>query len=432
MAKTQPESKSPAVTGRHRPDVSSQARWMPFELLVALRFLREGRTQSVLILAGVTGGVAVIIFLTQLINQLQATIVDRVMGSQAHVVIRPLEEVTRRVLQPSSEEAVAAVVQPRPQRLRSVDQWEQMASLAAATPGVLAVSPVVSGPAFASRGGTSKSVAIMGVQPEDYRRVVQMDNYMTQGRFDLSGTRTLIGIDLATDLGVTVGDKLRVTSAGGRSETLDVAGLFDMGNRDLNRRWVFVTLKLGQTLLDLPGGVSNIDLTVTDLFGADAVADTLRAQTQLTVESWMQTNASLLSALSNQSASNNLIRSFVVIIVALGISSVLVVSVVQKQREIGILRAMGTGRRRIMAIFLLQGGLVGLVGSVLGAALAYGLLYFFSTILKGTDGKPMFAAELDLGLVAMASLVACGVGLLAASIPARSAARMDPVQAIRA
>jgi len=111
---------------------------------------------------------------------------------------------------------------------------------------------------------------------------------------------------------------------------------------------------------------------------------------------------------------------------------VLVVSVVQKQREIGILRAMGTGRRRIMAIFLLQGGLVGLVGSVLGAALAYGLLYFFSTILKGTDGKPMFAAELDLGLVAMASLVACGVGLLAASIPARSAARMDPVQAIRA
>ena len=426
-------AKTPALpNGRHRPDVSSQARWMPFELLVALRFLREGRMQSALILAGVTGGVAVIIFLTQLINQLQATIVDRVMGSQAHVVIRPLEEVTRRVLQPSDEQAVATIVQPRPQRLRSVDQWEQMASLAAATPGVLAVSPVVSGPAFASRGGTSKSVAIMGVQPEDYRRVVQMDNYMTRGRFDVSGTRALIGVDLATDLGVTVGDKLRVTSAGGRSETLDIGGLFDMGNRDLNRRWVFVTLKLGQTLLDLPGGVSNIDLTVTDLFGADAVANTLRAQTQLTVESWMQTNASLLSALSNQSASNNLIRSFVVIIVALGISSVLVVSVVQKQREIGILRAMGTGRRRIMAIFLLQGGLVGLVGSVLGAALAYGLLLFFSTILKGTDGKPMFAAELDLGLVGMASLVACGVGLLAASIPARSAARMDPVQAIRA
>jgi len=421
---------------RHLPhrrhDLSAWARWMPFELLVALRFLREGRTQTALILAGVTGGVAVIIFLTQLINQLQGTIIDRVLGSQAHVVIRPLEETTQRVLQGSPDQAVAALVQPRAQRLRSVDQWERVAALAAATPGVLAVSPVVSGPAFAARGGSNKSVALLGVQPEDYRRVVRMDGYMTRGRFDVSGNGTLIGTDLAQDLGVGVGDKLRVTSATGRSETLDITGLFDMGNRDLNRRWVFVTLKLGQTLLDLPGGVSNIDLTVTDLFGANAVADQLRAQTGLTVDSWMQTNSGLLNALSNQTVSNNLIRSFVVIIVALGISSVLVVSVVQKQREIGILRAMGAGRRRLMAVFLLQGGLVGLAGSVLGAALAWTLLEVFSHIFKSPDGSQLFTAQLDPALVGLAALVACGVGLMAAVIPARRAARMDPVQAIRA
>ena len=405
---------------------------MPFELLVALRFLREGRMQSVLILAGVTGGVAVIIFLTQLINQLQSTIIDRVLGSQAHVVIRPLEEVTQRVVTPGDDRAVAAVVQPRDQRLRSVDQWERIADLAGATPGVLAVSPVVSGPAFASRGNSNKSVALLGVQPDAYRRVVKMDGYMTRGRFDVIGTHALIGVDLANDLGVTVGDKLRVTSAGGRSETLDITGLFDMGNRDLNRRWVFITLKLAQTLLDLPGGVSNIDLTVKDLFGANQVADAVRAQTGLTVDSWMQTNSGLLNALSNQTVSNNLIRSFVVIIVALGISSVLVVSVVQKQREIGILRAMGTGRRRIMTVFLLQGGLVGLAGSVLGSALAFGLLVVFSYVFKSPDGSPLFSAQLDPTLVLLASVVACGVGLAAAAIPARSAARMDPVQAIRA
>ncbi|CAN5347698.1 ABC transporter permease [soil metagenome] len=420
------------MPARHRPALSSWSRWMPFELLVALRFLREGRMQSVLILAGVTGGVAVIIFLTQLINQLQSTIIDRVLGSQAHVVIRPLEEVTQRVVTPSADRAVAAVVQPRDQRLRSVDQWERIAGLAAATPGVLAVSPVVSGPAFASRGNSNKSVALLGVQPDAYRRVVKMDDYMTRGRFDVTGSNTLIGTDLASDLGVTVGDKLRVTSASGRTETLDITGLFDMGNRDLNRRWVFVTLKLGQTLLDLPGGVSNIDLTIKDLFGANQVADALRAQTNLTVDSWMQTNSGLLNALSNQTVSNNLIRSFVVIIVALGISSVLVVSVVQKQREIGILRAMGTGRRRIMTVFLLQGGLVGLAGSVLGSALAFGLLVVFSHIFKSPDGGSLFSAQLDPMLVLLASVVACGVGLAAAAIPARSAARMDPVQAIRA
>ena len=427
-----PISPNPRKQRHHRPALSGQTRWMTFELLVALRFLREGRMQSVLILAGVTGGVAVIIFLTQLINQLQGTIIDRVLGSQAHVVIRPLEEVTQRVLTPSAGREVAAAVQPRDQRLRSVDQWERIAALAAATPGVLAVSPVVSGPAFASRGNSNKSVALLGVQPDAYRRVVRMDDYMTRGRFDVTGTNTLIGTDLAQDLGVTVGDKLRVTSANGRSETLDITGLFDMGNRDLNRRWVFVTLKLAQTLLDLPGGVSNIDLTVTDLFNANQVADAVRAQTNLTVDSWMQTNAGLLTALSNQTVSNNLIRSFVVIIVALGISSVLVVSVVQKQREIGILRAMGTGRRRIMTVFLLQGGLVGLAGSVLGSALAFGLLVVFSHIFKSPDGSPLFSAQLDPMLVLLASVVACGVGLAAAAIPARSAARMDPVQAIRA
>ena len=419
-------------SAKRRPALSSWVHWMPFELLLALRFLREGRMQSTLILAGVTGGVAVIIFLTQLINQLQATIIDRVMGSQAHVVIKPPEEVTQRVPQPGDDRAVAALVQPREQRLRSVDQWERVAALAAATPGVLAVSPVVSGPAFAARGASNKNVTLLGVQTESYSRIVHMDGFMVQGRFALASGDVLIGSSLAQDLGVSVGDKLRLTSASGRSQTLNITGLFDMGNRELNRRWVFVTLKLAQTLLDLPGGVSNIDLTVAELFGADRVAEVLRAQTGLLVESWMQTNAGLLNALSNQTVSNNLIRSFVIAIVALGISSVLVVSVVQKQREIGILRAMGMGRRRIMAVFLLQGGLVGLLGSVLGAMLAYGLLVVFSHVFVSPDGSPMFTAQLDAWLVLMAAVLACGVGTGSALVPARRAARMDPVQAIRA
>jgi lipoprotein-releasing system permease protein len=433
-----------------RSAIGAATRWLPFELLVALRFLREGRMQSVLILAGVTGGVAVIIFLTQLINQLQGTIIDRVLGSQAHIVIRPPDDLTRIPPPPADESAVAdnpyissansqkdhtnattRIVQPRAQRLRPVDQWEQAAALAADTPGVLAVSPLVTGPAFAVRGTSNKSVVLMGVVPEAYGRIVKMDGYMTQGRFAVQGTQTLIGTELAKDLGLAVGDKLRVTTASGRAETLHISGLFDTGNRDLNRRWVFVTLKLAQTLLDVPGGVSQIDLTVTDLFGAEAVARQLQGRTGQTVESWMQTNSGLLTALANQSVSNNLIRSFVVIIVALGISSVLVVSVVQKQREIGILRAMGAGRQRIMAVFLLQGGLVGLVGSAAGSGLAWMLLTVFSYIYKSPDGSPLFAAELDPNLVILASVVAMGVGLAAAALPARRAARMDPVQAIR-
>jgi lipoprotein-releasing system permease protein len=417
-----------------RPALGRWARVLPLKWLLALRFLREGRVQSSLVLAGVTAGVAVTVFLTQLIAQLQNTIVERVMGSQAHVVMAPLQEQLLRLPPDQADqanEAVAAQLQPRLQRQRAVDQWERMADLAAATPGVLAVSPVASGPALATRGAAFQSVTLLGVRPQDYRRVVRMDAYMTAGRFEITGQQALIGRELADDLGLQVGDKLRV-STGVRSEVLTVAGLFDTGSREINRRRVFITLRLAQTLLDLPGSVSVIDLSVADLFGADAVADRLRAQTSLRVDSWMQTNAGLLNALSNQTISNNLIRGFVVAIVALGISSVLVVSVVQKQREIGILRAMGASRRDIMGVFLLQGALMGLLGSGLGAGLAYGLLVLFSHIFKSPDGSAMYSAELDLALVLSASALACVIGLLSAYMPARRAARMDPVQAIRA
>ena len=411
-----------------RPALSRWAHWLPLEAMLALRFLREGRLQSSMVLAGVTAGVAVTVFLTQLIAQLQTAIIDRVMGSQAHVVIQPTQE---QVLRLPSEQAQAAQVQPRLQRQRAVDQWERVAALAAATPGVLAVSPVVSGPALVTRGAAVQSVTLLGVRAEDYRQVVRMDGYMIAGRFELSTSGTLIGRELAEDLGLQLGDKLRVSS-GSRSQVLTVTGLFDMGSRELNRRRIFTTLRLAQTLLDLPGSVSVIDLSVADLFGANAVADPLREQTGLRVESWMQTNAGLLNALSNQTISNNLIRGFVVAIVALGISSVLVVSMVQKQREIGILRAMGAGRRQIMWVFLLQGALMGALGSALGALLAYGLLVLFSHIFKAPDGSAMYTAVLDVALVLSAGVLACAVGMLAAFMPARRAARMDPVQAIRA
>ena len=401
---------------------------LPFAPLVALRFLREGRMQTLLILAGTTGGVAVIVFLTQLITQLQAQIVDRVLGSQAHVVIRPAEEVNRRAI---DDAGFASIVEPRAQRLRSIDQWENIARLAADMPGVTAVSPVVTGPAFAVRGQASKSVALMGVDAERYRRIVRMEEYMVAGRFAVEGTRAVIGSELAKDLGIRMDDKLRVALPNGRDELLQVGGIFDIGNKDLNRRWVFVTLPLAQSLLDLPGGVSNLDLTVADIFEAQPVADRLRGATSLNVESWMQTNAQQLAALRNQSVSNNLIRSFVVIIVALGIASVLVVSVVQKQKEIGILRAMGASRSMILQIFLIQGAVVGAVGSVLGSMLAFTLLNVFSAIYRNADGQPLFAAELEPRFIAMAALVATAVGLLSALIPARRAARMDPVQAIR-
>ena len=401
---------------------------LPFALMVSLRYLREGRMQTVLILAGVTAGVAVIIFLTTLISQLQASIIDKTLGSQAHIVLKAAQALNRTTL-PADQ--TAAIIQPRAQRLRAIDQWSAVAQLATQTPGVLAVSALLSGAGFATRADASQPIAMMGIDTQAYQRIVRMEKYLKAGRFEVSGANAVIGVELAKDLGVTVGDKIRLVTMDGRNDLFSVAGIFDIGNRDLNRRWVFISVKVAQTLLDLPGGITQIDLRVADLFAAEAIARPLQAQTGLQVESWMQSNAQLLSALNSQSISNNLIRAFVTVIVAVGIASVLVVSVVQKQKEIGILRAMGASPQRIMVVFLLQGGFYGLLGSALGSGLALGLLNFFSRITRNADGSVLVSPDLDIAVVLSACALALGVGLLAAALPARRAAQLDPVQAIR-
>ena len=138
-----------------------------------------------------------------------------------------------------------------------------------------------------------------------------------------------------------------------------------------------------------------------------------------------------MTALNAQSISTTLIRSVVMVVVVLGIASVLVVSVVQKQREIGILRAMGAQQGQILRVFLIQGALVGLLGSILGTGLAMGMIKLFTTFVRGADGLPLFAITLPPGTALQVVALALAAGLLAAVAPARRAARMDPAQAIR-
>ena len=399
---------------------------MPFACLVAVRFLREGRFQTVLIAGGIAIGVAVIVFITALIGGLQASTIERTLGTQPHIVVRPPKELAR----PLRDDGAAVTlpnVQPRTQRLRSIDQWQTLQAELAAHPGVAALSPLVSGPGLAVRGEANESIALLGIEPERYLRIVDVAAKLVAGRFRVSATEAVIGVELADDLGARVGDKIRIETAGGRSETFTVAGIFDLGSRDLNQRYVYIGLRSAQTLLDLVGGVSQIDLKVKEIFSAEAIARDIAAATSLTADSWMTTNAQLLTALRAQSISTGIIRFFVALSVAFGIASVLVVSVVQRARDIGILRAMGTPRRRVMAVFLIQGGLLGLIGSSLGVAAGAGLALLF---MRVTGGR-LFTLEMEPSLFLGATALATLTGLAAATAPALRAARLDPVTVIR-
>ena len=409
-------------------------RWLPFEWIVAARFLREGRMQTALIIAGIAIGVAVIVFMSALLTGLQANFIRRVLTAQSHIQLLPPKEVAR-VLDRRFDAATGVrddpIVQAPLQRLKSIDQWQSVAAQIEGLAGVVLVSPTASGSALVIRGDANRAISLIGVDPAVYFRIVAVPDKIVRGSARLTNTDILIGIDLASDLGVTVGDKLRVSTANGGSNTLTVTGLFDLGNKGANQRTTYVTLRTAQSLLGLVGGVSSIEVTVQDVYAAETIARRITAATGVEADSWIATNAQFFTAVQAQKTSNTTIRFFVGLSVAFGIASVLVVSVVQNSREIGILRAMGISRGQVLRVFLLQGGLLGLLGSVGGCSIGLAALWAWQRYARNPDGTPFFPLDIEPGLFVASLLLATLTGLLAAFAPALRAARLDPVVAIR-
>lgn len=410
---------------------------VPMEWFLALRFLRDGRMQSVLIIVGVGVGVAVTVFLSALITGLQANLIGQTLGAQAQIVVQTPDEVARvqrDVKREGEALTIIAHVDAPPQRVRSILAWQQVLDTVAPTPGVVASAPIASGAAFAQRGGASRAVLVRGSDLARLGAIIPFERKLVAGTMNLQGVDVMIGVKLASDLGLGVGDKLRLTTAEGAAEVFTVRGIFDLGNEGVNERWVVLPLRGAQMLLGLEGGVTEIDLTVTDVFAASDIAAQIQRDTGLDARSWMDTNAQLLSGLRSQSSSSLLIQVFVILAVAMGIASVLVVSVIQRSREIGILRAIGTPRARVLRIFLIfliQGGIVGALGAALGTAIGAGLAGFFETVASNADGTPSFPIQIDAGLILGTAALAIMTGLVAAVLPARRAARLDPAVAIR-
>lgn len=405
--------------------------WQPFEWIVAWRLLGEGRWQTAFIVGGVSIGVAVIVFMSALLSGMQANFIRRVLTAQAHIQLLPAKEAARPLRASEPGVVYGTTVQAPLQRLKSIDQWQAIADLIRAMPDVLTVSPSAAGSALVVRGDASRAISLVGIEPALYFRIVSLPDKLVQGGTRLNASDILIGTELASDLGLAVGDKLRVTASTGADTVFTVSGIFDLGNKGANQRTTFVALHTAQSLLGLQGGVSSLDVTVTDIYDAEAVAARITARTGVQADSWIKTNAQFFSAVQAQVSANTAIRFFVGLSVAFGIASVLFVSVVQRSREIGILRAMGVTRERILRLFLLQGGLLGLAGSALGSAIGALALVLWRELARGPDGLPLVPVTLEASLFVIALLLATVTGICAAFAPALRAARLDPVVAIR-
>ena len=395
------------------------------EWRIALRFLADNPLQTLLISVAISVGAAVIVFITALMMGLQNNVIERTLGTQAHIRIEATQQHNNFSATPNGT-YVWALESPRAQRLQTINNWQEVRDALDHYPGLHTVSPLISGPAFAQKGNARASVALMGIDPARYAGIIQLKDYLVEGRFSVGASDVMIGSKLAEDLGLRTGDKLRLDAGDNRQAIMDVAGVFELGVRELDSRYVYTDLKQAQTLLNLPGGITILELKISDVFTAEYWAQRIEQLTDLHVQSWMESNGQLLNALRSQTMTTQMIRVFVAMSVIFGIASVLAVSVVQRTREIGILRAMGSSQQQILRVFLLQGGLLGLCGSLLGVMVGYVLVQVFN----GIDER-LFVIRLEPSMLLSAILIATASGVIAAMVPARRAAQYDPAVAIR-
>ncbi len=405
-------------------------RWAPFEWITAIRFLKEGRTQTLFIILGVAIGVSVIIFMSSLMTGLQANFVRQILASQPHIQILPAEE-TARSLRSESGAVVAATIQKPAQRLRSIDQWQTIVRLLGERPDVVAASPTVSSAALAIRGEASRSITVTGIEPEKYFKIVRLPDYIVQGTPDLTSEDIIIGIELAKDLSVTLGDKLNIRVGSGIARALTIRAIFDLGNKGSNTGLTFLSLRTAQSLAGLAGGVTAINVNLTDPYAAEGVAIVVQAETGAKADSWIKTFAQFFEILRTQNISFGSIEFFVGLSVAFGMASVLVVSVIQRSKDIGILRAMGTTRPQIVRVFLLQGGVLSFAGAIVGSLLGAVGVMLFRGVIKKSDGTQPFQLLMEPQLFLVVISLATITGVAAAVFPALRAAKLDPVVAMR-
>ena len=398
---------------------------MPYAAKLALRHLLSSLGQTALLVTGVALGVAVFIFMSALIGGLAVLLTQRTVGSISPVTL----EMRDRDPRPTPVAGTGqTVVQKDLSRRQQIPVWEPFVPLIERTPGVTGISPQIRGGAFVERGQAVVSVGVIGVEPGNLSVIANIGAAITDGDGGLPVDGILIGRTLADDLGVRVGQVLRLVSDRGRARSFRIGGIFSLGIASADRQTIYMNFRAARALFDLPTGVSRIEVKVAPVNDAPRIADTLRRATGLKVTPWTEDNTQLFDALDAQGRTGTIIKAFALITIVVGIASAMLLSIVRRRAEIGIMRAMGASKRLVMAIFVLEGTLIGLTGAVTGALLAWFALLPFPALNDLPQGG--LPVDRGQGQFLLAVLLTTGAAALASILPARRAASIDPVEAI--
>jgi lipoprotein-releasing system permease protein len=419
---------------------------LPFELFLALRYLRPKRTfVSVITLISVLGvalGVAVLIIVISVMSGFDHDLREKILGFNAHITVS----------QPG----------------HTMKAYRAVAAEIAKNPKVHGVSPFVFGPVLVETEGTTNHPSLQdapmlrGVDPKTEGEISNLPRDIISGKFDLSGRGLVVGVDFADNLGLAVGDHLsiysareikRMKDARNRKEDeailpddYEIRGIFDAGYYEYNARVIVSSLDNAQDLYDLNDAVHGLFVMLNDPYQAPAVKDQLirTLDSGYYVSTWMEQNSGILNALIVEKNVMFYLLFFIVLVAALCILSAQITFVVQKTREIGMLKALGASNLQISGIFLGQSAIIGVIGVAAGLglgmlALAYRnpFLHFmnhltgfelFPASVYGFGELPALIMPRDVAIICVSSFIICIIGGV---LPAFRAGRLKPVEALR-
>lgn len=404
---------------------------MKFELMVALRFLKESKGQTLLIMAGIIIGVSVQIFLSVLIGGLQKDLINSTVGDSPHIFISASENRPSSFITTGEGGVVVSKV-TESRTLRNIISYNQILEDLNRDTRFSAVSPVVNQQAFVTRGGVQSTVSVKGIEIDNGDKIYKITQRLLEKEGELTGNNIYIGIGLSESTGLEMNSILELRSSLGSTAFYKVSGIFDFENQQLNDALVFMNLASAQSFFQMDGMISHIEMQIPQVFEAESITrDLSKNYPDYKLVSWQENNQQLLTALNSQSSSSYVIQFFVILAITLGIASVLAINVVQKGKQIGILKAMGATGGQASRIFILQGALLGFIGSLFGVVFGIVLLEGFIIGTRSPGGDDLFPLTIEPGVLLFSVAIATSASIIAAAIPARKAALLDPIEVIR-
>ncbi|MCE9508288.1 MAG: ABC transporter permease [Alphaproteobacteria bacterium] len=407
-------------------------------IFIALKHLLARKRQSIVSLLGIILGVAFFLAIASLMRGSEKDFIKRLVDNSPHITISDEFRNPRRqpalLLYPHGAVEIRRVKPVT--EIRGIRGYEQILKQIRPMNGVIA-SPMLAGQALVSFAGKDLGVTLNGMIPAEIRNVSTIEKYMIDGTIDdllANPDGIVIGQELARKLALVKGENITVSSTAGQSRTFKILGIFRTGRANYDSGQAFVSLKRVQALLNRPNRINSIVVKLQDPYQARQVAADIESRIGYKSLSWQEASEDLMNTLIIRNTIMYTVVSAVLIVAAFGIYNVISTVVMEKLRDISILKSMGFYARDIRRIFLIQGILLGLVGTLIGLPLGSAIMSGMMQIrFKPPGATEIIQMPIDWGWLqfAIASAFAMTASILAALLPARKAAHVQPVDILR-